>query len=137
MKFEDVMDAFLLVAGDTMFDNKAAISRETGKVYFITDDCPVELPEDIEDRNLYLYVPIWHELGLGSRLVFDFARDCIPDYYDQISDIFSYKGAYRKFRAFLIETDTLQMWYDYELKRQKEAVSERCLENDIKIDEDK
>jgi len=136
MKFDDVMQAFFHVACDSPFNNEAAVSRKTGKVYFMSDDYQEELPEDIWDNSKYISVPHWNELGMDTRLVFNFARECIPETYDKIREIFSRKGGYRRFRVFLIKTETLQLWYDYENKKQEEVVREWCLDNEISIDDE-
>ncbi len=59
-----------------------------------------ELPDDIEDDEKYVAIPDKRELGLGKPMVLDFAREFLPNDFDEVERyIFSKGGAYRKFRA--------------------------------------
>jgi hypothetical protein len=66
-------------------------------------------------------------------LVLDFAREFLPDDFDEVSYIFSRKGAYSKFRALLTRRHALERWYDFESKAIERALREWCEENSIEI----
>jgi hypothetical protein len=52
------------------------------------------LPEDIDDPEKYIVMPTPRDLDLGTRLVMRFAAERLSDRTDEISAIFSRKGAY-------------------------------------------
>ena len=60
--------------------------------------------------------PDKRELDLGKPLALDFARECLPDDFDEVRYMFSRKGAYRKFRALLIRRNVLDRWYEFEFE---------------------
>jgi hypothetical protein len=60
-----------------------------------------ELPDDINDEEKYVALPDKRELGLGKPLVLDFARQFLPDDFDDVRYFFSRRGAYTKFKAML------------------------------------
>ena len=47
-----------------------------------------ELPDDIDDEK-YISISDKRELDLGKPLVLDFAREFLPDDYDEVRHIFS------------------------------------------------
>ena len=93
----------------------------------------IELPDDIEDDEKYVAIPDKRELGLGKPLVLDFAREFLPNDFDEVRYIFSKKGAYAKFRALLIRRNVLERWYDFEAKGTERALREWCELNAIEV----
>src|SRR3977135_2272400 len=73
------------------------------------------------------------ELGLGKPLVLDFAREFLPGDFDDVSYIFSKRGAYKKFRALVIRRNVLERWYDFESKATERALREWCKDNSIEV----
>jgi len=65
----------------------------------------------------------------------DFAEKEMPDHFEDIRDIFSRSGAYRRFKNFLMNRDRLDDWYAYEERRTRETLLEWCVENDIEVEE--
>jgi hypothetical protein len=121
--------------------HEAYLCRLTGKIYFhaeFTDfeEFNDELPDDIEDDEKYVAVPGKRELGLGKPLVLDFAREFLPDDFDEVRYIFSKRGAYKKFRALVIRRNVLEQWYDFESKTTERAVREWCEFNSIELADD-
>ena len=107
--FSELLDAFEFISADPMFGNSARVNRETGTVHWHSDfeSGLYELPEDIEDDQKYLELPGPRDLDLGRPLVMRFAADELDDHYDEIADIFSRRGAYRRFKDFLIRVGAL------------------------------
>ena len=66
------------------------------------------------------------DLDLGSRLVFAFAEQVMPDDYDTVRDIFRRKGAYGRFKKFLGARGMLETWYDFEAKATESALRTWC-----------
>jgi hypothetical protein len=78
-------------------------------------------------------IPDKKELDLGKALVFDFARQFLPDEYDEIRRIFSKRGAYARFKDLLARTRALDRWYDFENKATEKALREWCEANGLEI----
>lgn len=96
----------------------------------LTGEVDDELPEDLDDDEKYLPIPDKKELGLAKPLALDFARECVPDGFEEVRDIFSRSGAYKRFRAFLIQRRVLERWYNFETKATERALREWCADND-------
>lgn len=80
-------------------------------------------------------IPLPHknDLDLGKHLVFNFVRDLIPEDLGNVERMFSRRGAYRRFKAFLEERDILDRWYDYETSAQETALRSWCEWNQIPL----
>jgi hypothetical protein len=138
-RFKDIREAFDFV--DTRGDfgeNRAFLCQQTGKVYCHSESSDFdglfdELPDDIEDEDKYLAIPGKRELGLGKPLALDFAREWLPNDYDEVRDIFDRRGAYRKFRALVTRRDALERWYAFEAKATEQALRDWCELNSITI----
>lgn len=66
------------------------------------DEAPEDSePEDSEDVGPFISIPGTRDLGLGKPLALAFARECLPDEFDEIDYIFGGRGAYRNFEALL------------------------------------
>ena len=59
----------------------AYICRETGKIWFGSDDSfeEEELPDDLDDTDKYIEVPHKRDFDLGKSLVLSFATKKLPD----------------------------------------------------------
>ena len=132
VKFSELLDAFEFsnVGGTTEYH--AYVGRHTGKAYFVTgqDDLDDEVPDDIDESVDYLHLPDKWDLDLGSRLVFAFAEQIMPDDYDTVRDIFRRRGAYGRFKDFLDAKGMLQRWYDFEAAATERAL---CQENGVEL----
>jgi hypothetical protein len=62
----------------------------------------------------------------------DFAREFLPDDYDEVRHIFSRRGAYHRYKNLLARRGVLERWYDFSNKSE-EAVREWCAENGIDL----
>ena len=118
--------------------HEALLCRQTGKVYWRSEASDLEefeneLPDDIEDDEKYIAIPDKKELGLGKPLVLDFAREFLPDDFDEVRSIFSKRGAYQKFRAWLIRRNILDRWYEFQSKATERALREWCEYHSIEV----
>src|SRR5215470_3352625 len=91
---------------------------------------PRNCPDDIDDKK-YILIPDKRELDLGKPLVLDFAREFLPDDYDEVRRIFSRRGAYRRYKGLLVRRGALERWYDFSNKSEETALREWCAENGI------
>jgi hypothetical protein len=135
--FQEILNAYEFVSSEAS-SNQAFLCRRTGKVFWHSDFSDLnefedELPDDVEDDEKYIAIPDKRELDLGKPMVLDFAREFLPDDFDDVRYMFSRRGAYKKFRALLIRRNVLERWYDFESKATERALREWCELNSIEI----
>lgn len=75
----------------------------------------------------------------GSQLAIEFATDVAPHLLDEVRNIFSQRGAFRRFKDMLGKHHLLDSWHKYETDREREAILRWCDENDVRytIEEDR
>ncbi len=136
VKWDDLEAAYLFANGTPIGVASAYVSRSTGKTFWGSDEMDnlEELPPDVDTNPDYVAVPNKRDLDLGNQLVMDFARAEMPEHFEDIRDIFSRRGAYRRFKNFLLDNERLDDWYAYEARRTREALLEWCAENDIEVE---
>ena len=133
--FDDLESAIEWI-GDSR-GSAAYVSRATGKVHWVSadlgdmDDEPT--PPDIDDTSLYVSVPSRKDLDLGSRLVFRFVRERMPDAYDRVRQAFDRPGAYRRFHEILLQAGQRDAWHAYQDAALRLAVLEWAEENDLQV----
>jgi uncharacterized protein UPF0158 len=122
------------VSSGGMGENEAYLDRQSGKIYWHSEfgDNDEELPDDIDDEK-YIAIPYKTELDLGKPLVLDFAREFLPDDYNQVRQIFSRRGAYRRYKELLVRRAALERWHDFSNKAEEAALREWCAENGIDL----
>ena len=116
--------------------HEAVLCRKTGKFLWNTDlDEDIEAwPDDADDKEKYLSIPHKKELDLGTPLVFEFARQFLPDEFNEIRRIFDRRGAYARFKDLLLRKKALDRWHDFENKATEAALREWCEINGITIE---
>jgi hypothetical protein len=134
VSFSDLQLAFEFVSSGGMGENEAYLDRQSGKIYWHSEfgNNDEELPDDIDEKK-YIIIPDKRELDLGKPLVLDFARQFLPDDYDEVSHIFSRRGAYRRYKDLLVRRGALERWYDFSNKAEEAALREWCAENGIDL----
>ena len=135
--FQEILLSFEFVAGGAGL-HESILCRRTGKIYWRSefadlDELNDEFPDDVEDGEKYIAIPDKRELGLGKPLALDFAREFLPNDFDEVRDMFSKRGAYQKFRALLTRRKALDRWYDFESKATERALREWCEFNSIEV----
>lgn len=135
VSFSDLQLAFEFVSSGGMGENEAYLHRQSGKIYWHSEfgDNDEELPDDIDDEK-YISIPDKRELDLGKPLALDFAREFLVDDYDEVRQIFSRRGAYRRYKELLVRRGALERWYDFS-KAEETALREWCAENGIELSE--
>ena len=93
------------------------------------------LPDDIDDNEKFLQIPDKREL-LGKPLALDFARQFLPDDFDEVRQFFSRKGAYARFKELLDRRGALDQWYDFEAKAEERALRMWCDLNSIEVSDE-
>jgi hypothetical protein len=138
VSFQEILNAFEFAGFTGVGEHQAILCRRTGKIYLHSefsdfDEFNDELSDDVEDDEKYLAIPDKREIGLGKPLALDFAREFLPDDFDEVRYMFSKKKAYSKFRALLIRRNVLERWYDFESKATEQALREWCAFNSIEL----
>jgi hypothetical protein len=59
----------------------------------------------------------------------------LPDEFDRVDAIFSKRGAYSRFKDLLEEKGLLDKWYNFEDERNRNALMQWCIENDIELED--
>jgi hypothetical protein len=136
--FSDLELAFEFVSSSGVGMNEAFLCRRTGKIYWRSDsldmeDMDEEIPDDIEDEEKYIAIPGKRDLDLGKPLVLDFAREFLPNDFDEVRYMFGKSGAYKKFRALVTRRNVLDRWYEFESKATERALREWCELNSIEL----
>ena len=136
VSFSDLQLAFEFVSSGEMGENEACLDRQSGKIYWHSEfgEIDEELPDDI-DNEKYIAIPDRRELDLGKPLVLEFAREFLPDDYDEVRHIFNRRGAYRRYKDLLVRRGALERWYDFSNKAEEAALREWCAENGIELSE--
>ncbi len=138
VSFQDILLAFEFVGSSGAGLHQAILCRRTGKIYWHSEFSDLEefndeLPDAVEDDENYVAIPDTRELGLGKPLALDFAREFLPNDFEEVRYMFSKRGAYQKFRALLIRRNALDRWYDFESKATEQALRKSCELNSIEV----
>lgn len=135
VKLDDLLTAFEWVSASGSLENSALISKETGSIYLRSDDYELEdeLPEDLDDRSIYVSVPDKNDLDLGKWLAIRYVDEALPDHASTVREIFRKNGAYAKFKNLLDWKGHLDKWYSYESKAVEKALHAWAEENGIHI----
>jgi hypothetical protein len=135
VSLKDILGAFEFVSAGGMGEHQAFLCKQSGKIYWhseLSDDLD-ELPDNIDDSEKYVQIPNKRELDLGKPLVLDFARQFLPDDFDEVRQIFSSRGAYARFKDLLTRRGALDQWYDFEAKAEERALRMWCDLNSIEV----
>lgn len=111
----------------------AFICKQTGNIHYQTEEPDDELPDDLDDEEKYVPLPDKRELDLGKPLVLDFAREFLPDDFDDVRHFFSKRGAYPKFKALLARRGAIDRWHGFEAKATEQALRDWCALHSIEI----
>lgn len=135
IKFFDINDAYFFSDTGDYDDNLSYMCLQTGKFYFKSDyvDDEEPIPDDIDDYKKYILIPHRDELNLAHPG--EFVAEKMPEHMDHLNEIFSYKGAYRRFKDWLIQIDRIDDWYEYENKKTEIALRNWCKENNIALED--
>ena len=136
VKYSDLGMAMDFVSGGVLLDASAYICRETGKIWYESDDSSEEeeLPDDVGDTNKYAAVPDKRDFDLGKPLALSFASQELPNQYEKINSIFHRSGAYSRFKEFLHDHGALEAWYKYEDSATREALCAWAKEEGFEVE---
>ena len=130
--YSDFEDAYLYCdTGD--YENESYLCLKTGKFYFKSDydDEAEPLPKDVYENENYIAIPYKADLDIPHPR--DFVYKKMPEHINTINEIFSRRGAYRRFKDWLIRIDRIDNWYKYENQATEKALRDWCKENKINL----
>ena len=134
IKFSDIEDAILFVSSAGYGMHSALLCKDTGRILYRSEMRGLdEIGNEDLDSDTCIEIPHKNDLDLGQRLVFEFVESRVPDGYHRVQEIFRRRGAYGRFKDFLESKGLLQSWYDFENRRQEQALRDWCEENGIEI----
>jgi len=135
--YSDLEDACLFAHVGGGYETIVHLCKQTGKFYYETDFPDLEelesIPDDITDENKYITLPDKYELGLDQNLIRDFISEKMPNEMNKLREIFSKRGAYRRYKDWLINIGKIDDWHDYENKATEKALRDWCKENGIQL----
>ena len=100
--FSEIQDAFLFVSSEKYGMHSAILCRDTGRIYYHSELGGIdEIDEADLDWDTCIDIPHKNDLDLGQELVFEFVERHLSDEYHIVQQIFRYRGAYARFKAFL------------------------------------
>lgn len=134
VRFLDLLDAFEFVSTSHLDEHQAFLCKETGEIFCKSEVADIdELPDDVEDDTKYIAIPDKRELDLGKPLVLDFAREFLPEDFDEVRYIFSKKAAYAKFKSLLARRGAVDRWYAFEEQAVERVLREWCELHSIEL----
>lgn len=134
INFEDIQEAFDFVNFGLYGDHTALLDKSTGQIHWHSESSDLDkIPEEILESSDVIEIPHKNDLGLGSRLVFDFVLGNIPDDYEYVRNMFKRRGAYARYKDFLESKGLLRSWNDFENTTQKLALREWCKDTGIEL----
>ena len=121
---DEIVNAYIFNESASYGESAAFVCLESSRIIFCIDGDGICVDEKEQEYSPDGCIPLPHknELDLGKKLVLNFAREMFPDDVGNVERIFSRRGAYRRFKAFLEERDILDLWYDYENSAQEAAL---------------
>ena len=121
--YEDLEQAFDFASSGEIVQSSAFVSRETGRIYWVSDDLEEEeLPDNLEDTEHYAEVPTQRSLELGKRLALRFVSKELPEKFDLVDGFFRRRGAYGRFKDLLEQNGVLEKWYRFEEESIRKAL---------------
>ena len=134
VKFSDLEDAFHFVNSFSDGMHSAYLRQDTGQIVYhseMGDDD--EIAEEDLEGDEWLNIPHKNDLDLGQQLVFEFIETHLAEKYEQVRQMFRRPGGYRHFKALLETKGLLETWYEFESRREQEALKEWCEENEVEL----
>ncbi len=134
VKFSDIQDAYSFVSSAPYGDHSAVLRMDTGQILYSSEMGGIDEIEDADlDGETCVEIPHKNDLDLGKALVFEFVETHMADAYDDVRQMFRSQGAYSRFKSMLESKGLLESWYDFEQRREEEALREWCRDNEIEL----
>jgi hypothetical protein len=135
--YDELEQAYEFVSIGAPYEHEAYLVTATGKILYPEQDLDeedeaAELPDDASPED-YRPIPHRFDLNLGRDLNLRFIADRAPGWYDEVRGFFNRKGAYRRFREFVIRQGLEQAWYAYQEAETRKALVGWCRDHRIEV----
>ena len=111
MKLQNIETAFVFVNSGRPYEHTASIRKSTGETFWQSQMSDLdEIPDDAFEDEDYIEIPHGQNLGLGTRLVWDFVRQFVPELHGKVQEVFSRKGGFSRHKALLENHGSLEDW---------------------------
>ncbi|MEI6891046.1 MAG: hypothetical protein V5783_02640 [Pontiella sp.] len=135
IEFRDIEDAYMMANTGGYGACTSLVDKVSGQFYYQPENSEdAIIPADVMDSATVVALPDKKDFDLGSPLVFRFVRERFPDGYDKVSEIFTRRGAYGRYKKWLKAHDLLVQWDDYSSKAEESALREWCAKNGIELE---
>lgn len=135
IKYRDVETAYMMANTGGYGESTSLLDKTTGNFYYQSDNSDEIIPAEVYDSGDVVSFPDKNDFDLGSRLVFRFIRETFPDGYDKVSEIFTRRGAYGRYKKWLIANNLLDKWLEYSDAAEEAALREWCADNGIELED--
>lgn len=136
VKFKDIEDAYRKANTGGYVESKSRLDKATGKFYDQSANGEEEgIPEEVSGSGHVVSLPNKKDLDLGPQMVFRFIRETFPDGYDKVSEIFTRRGAYGRYKKWLIANNLTDKWLEYSEAAEKAALRAWCADNGIELED--
>ncbi len=132
---DEIVNAFFFSEWAPYGEPTAFVCLEENRIVYCSSEYGGCVDDNEEEMDCDGCIPLPHknELDLGKRLVFSFMQEFMAEDLNKVERMFSRRGAYRRFKAYLEERDILERWYDYENSAQEAALRAWCEWNEIPL----
>lgn len=89
--------------------------------------------EDIKAIEGKIFFPNERGLDLGRSLIFQFIEKCYPNFVDEVDEIFRKKGAFRRFKDFIVRQSIRDKWHEYQNYYTVLKLVEWANDNDLEV----
>lgn len=136
VKFRAVDDAYTVANAGKYGDITILLDKAGGTFYSQpNNDEDVKIPAEIRDSVHVIPLPNKNDLDLGTKLVFRFIREVFPAGNDKVSEIFTRRGAYGRYKKWLMANNLLEKWVAYSTAAEEAALREWCADNGIELED--
>lgn len=125
--------AYEFISAGPLHAHRALLDRETGDVLLQSELSGLDEFPQVIDAGRYLFLPTRGELHLGKTLVIAFVEAHVPDAVLAVLEMFSRKGGYGRFKAFLDDRKLVDQWYEFEGKATERALRAWSRNNGISL----
>ena len=135
VRYDDLFNALEYTSAGAPLENQAFLDRQTGHIYYKSEsyDSDEDLPADVDDSSKFLLLPDRKDLELGARMVFRYVDQVMPDQYGHVRDMFNRRGAYSRFKNFLVRHGRLDEWHAFDEQETLKALSDWCSHHGVEL----
>ena len=133
VKYRDIEEAYTLANAGKYEESTSVLDKTTGQFYAQSESSDVPISDEVLASEHVVPLPDKKNLGLASPLIFRFVREVFPDGYDKVSEIFTRRGAYGRYKKWLIANKLLDKWEAYSIAAEETALRKWCADNGIEL----